>query len=157
MTEQVRVGMVGTSWWADLMYLPESAAPSAGAARRDPRGRNAQRAAEMADAYVFQHVFTDYQDHDRARRSGWLAPAHYLWRRQMICITRSRSPQSMLGDMVPCEKPLALSAAPRPALTYERAEEAGVVHINPLSTYRFLPHIRYLHQLLADFMHWALL
>ena len=37
MTEQVRVGMVGTSWWADLMYLPSFAAPSAGAACRDLR------------------------------------------------------------------------------------------------------------------------
>jgi predicted dehydrogenase len=60
MAEPVRVGVVGTSWFADGFHLPNLA--------RHPRaaitaicGRNRERADELAKKYSIEHVFTDYQ------------------------------------------------------------------------------------------------
>ena len=142
MTEQVRVGVVGTSWWADLMYLPSlQHHPQAQLAAIC--GRNAERAAEMATKYAIPHVFTDYQTMIAQGDLDALIIATPDDLHHPIAIAAIDA-----GLHVLCEKPLALSTAHARAM-YERAEEAGVVHM-ALFTYRFLPHIRYLCQLLAD-------
>lgn len=60
MSRKIAVGLVGTSWYADLMHLP--------ALKSHPQanltaicGRNRDRAEEMAQKYAIPQVFTDYQ------------------------------------------------------------------------------------------------
>jgi predicted short-subunit dehydrogenase-like oxidoreductase (DUF2520 family) len=60
MLESVRVGVVGTSWFADGFHLPNLAS--------HPRveiaaicGRTRERAAELAAKYAVPRVFTDYR------------------------------------------------------------------------------------------------
>ena len=52
------------------------------------------------------------------------------------------------GLHVLCEKPLALNAAQAKEM-YEKAEAAGVVHMT-FFTYRWLPHYRYLKELVDE-------
>ena len=60
MSAQVRVGIVGTSWWADLMRLPNlKSHPHAQIAAIC--GRNQVRAQAMADKYAIPAVYTDYR------------------------------------------------------------------------------------------------
>src|SRR5262245_3793179 len=60
-TDTIRVGVVGTSWYADLMHLPNLAShPRAELSAICGRDRN--RAQEMATKYAIPHVFTDYRD-----------------------------------------------------------------------------------------------
>ena len=60
MKQSVRVGMIGTSWWADAMHLP-SLASHDGAEIAAICGRNRERADEMAGKYGIPQVFTDYR------------------------------------------------------------------------------------------------
>ena len=60
MSDCVRVGVIGTSWYADLAHLPRM--------KSHPRaqlvaicGRNRQRADEMAAKYEIPAVYTDYR------------------------------------------------------------------------------------------------
>ena len=61
MTDTIRIGVIGTSWWADMGHLPYFTT--------DERvkvvaicGRNRQRAQEMATKYSIPHVYTDYHE-----------------------------------------------------------------------------------------------
>ena len=61
MSQHVRVGVVSTSWWADMMHLP--------ALKSHPQaeliaicGRNQERATEMAQKYGIPQVFADYNE-----------------------------------------------------------------------------------------------
>ncbi len=60
MNDQVNIGIIGTSWWSDLVYLPifqqyERASLIAIC------GRNRERADEMAKKYDIPNVYTDYR------------------------------------------------------------------------------------------------
>lgn len=60
MTKQLNIGVVGTSWWAEIAFLPilqnyERANLVAIC------GRNHQRADEMASKYAVPRVYTDYR------------------------------------------------------------------------------------------------
>ena len=61
MVEQVRVGVVGTSGWVDMMQLP-SLKSHPGAKITSICGRNRDRAEEMAQKYAIPSVFTDYRE-----------------------------------------------------------------------------------------------
>ena len=61
MSDQVRVGVVGTSWWADMMYLPVFKSHSQTSISAIC-GRNRARAEEMAAKYGIPQVFTDYRE-----------------------------------------------------------------------------------------------
>lgn len=142
MSEQVRVGMVGTSWWADLMHLPSlKSHPQAQLAAIC--GRNADRAHEMAQKYDIPRVFTD---HRAMIEQGNLDA--------LIIATPDDLHYSITMDAleaglhVLCEKPLALNAG-QARLMAEKAAAAGVKHM-VFFTWRWLPHVQYLRQLLAD-------
>jgi predicted dehydrogenase len=142
MSEQIRVGIVGTSWWADLMFLPSL--------KSHPRaeiaaicGRNRQRAEEMAWKYDIPHVFTDYRELIEQGNLQALVVAtpddlHYP-------ITMNALEA---GLHVLCEKPLALNAGHAKAM-YEKAEAMGVKHM-VLFTWRWLPHFQYLQRLIEE-------
>ncbi|MFC4453629.1 Gfo/Idh/MocA family oxidoreductase [Deinococcus sonorensis] len=137
---QVRVGVIGTSWWAEHMYLASLT--------RDPAahvvavcGRDDQRARELAQKYGIPGVFLD---HRALIRDGTLDAV-------VIC-TPDDLHYSMTmsaldaGLHVLCEKPLALNAT-EAAQMYRRATERQVQHM-VLFTWRWLPHIRSLHDLI---------
>ena len=60
MSEKVRVGIIGTSWWADIMHLPcLKSHPQAEIAAIC--ARTAEHAEEIAKKYEIPLVFTDYR------------------------------------------------------------------------------------------------
>lgn len=117
--ERVRVGVVGTSWWADEMHLPNL--------RSHPQaevvalcGRNRERAETLARKYGVPNVFTDYQE--MIARAGLDAlvvatpdDTHYK-----IALAGLEA-----GLHVLCEKPLARTAQEARALA-ETAAAKGV-------------------------------
>lgn len=142
MTEPIRIGVIGTSWWADLYHLPVFST--------DERvkivaicGRNRERAQAMATKYDIPQIFTDYR---AMIVQGGL---------QAIVISTpddEHFPMTMAaldaGLHVLCEKPLALNAAHAKTM-YERAEATDRRHLT-LFSWRWLPHYRYIRDLISQ-------
>lgn len=142
MTDTIRIGVIGTSWWADLGHLPFLTT--------DERvqvaaicGRNQERAQAMATKYNIPHIFTDYRTMIKA--GGLNAVVILTPDDEHFAMTMAALDA---GLHVLCEKPLACNAAHAKQL-YERAEAQGVRHMTYF-TYRWLPHYRYLRDLLAQ-------
>ena len=142
MAERVRVGVIGTSWWADTVHLPSL--------RSHPRaqlaaicGRNPDRAQEIAHKYGIPAVYTDYRE--MIVRADLDA---------LVIVTPDDQHHAMAmaaldkGLHVLCEKPLALDAGQAREML-ARAEAAGVVHMT-FFTYRWMPFYRYLRQLVQE-------
>lgn len=142
MSQAVRVGMIGTSWWADGRLLPNL--------KSHPRadvvalcGRDRARAQALAGKYDIPHVFVDYRD--MIERAGLdavviAAPDDLHYPMTMAALEA--------GLHVVCEKPLASNAL-QAAEMYEKAEAAGVKHM-VFFTNRWLPPYRYLAHLMQD-------
>jgi predicted dehydrogenase len=137
----IRVGLIGTSWWAAAMHLP-SLASHPGATVAAICGRSRERAAALAAAHGIPAVFDDYEVMLRTCRLDALVVAtpddlHY--------------PMTMAGLRrglhVLCEKPLALTIDQAGAML-AAAEAAGVRHMAGFS-WRGLPHYRHLRALVA--------
>ncbi len=140
MTEQVRVGVVGTSWFADGFHLPSLAShPSAEVTAIC--GRNRERAEELARKYTIPQVFTDYQE---------MIARGTLDALVVITPDALHYPVTMAGlDAglhILCEKPLALTATQAKEM-HERAEATGRKHMT-MFTWRAVPHFRYLRHLI---------
>jgi predicted dehydrogenase len=114
----LRVGVIGTSWWADLEHLPGLQA------RPDVElvslcGRDPARLAALADRYRIPRTFTDW----RAMIAGGgldvlvIATPNVLHRPQALAAIDA-------GLHIVCEKPLALSVAEAREMA-ARAETAG--------------------------------
>ena len=139
MGKKVRIGLIGTSWWVDLMYVPSlmshPAAEVVGVC-----GRNAARAAEVAQKFGDAKVFTDYR---QLIRQGGLdalivaSPDDLHYEMTMAAIDA--------GLHVLCEKPLAGNAVHAREM-HVRAEAAKLKHMI-LFTWRWQPHWRYLKHL----------
>jgi predicted dehydrogenase len=140
--EHVRVGVVGTSWFADGFHLPNLAS--------HPRaeitaicGRTRGPAEELATKYNIPHVFTDY----RAMIASGLLDA-------LVVVTPDAMhyPITMAaldaGLHVLCEKTLAMNAAQAKEL-YEKAQAAGRKHM-VMFTWHWTPHFQYLQQLIEQ-------
>ena len=140
MPERVRVGVVGTSWWADLLYLPSlTSHPQAEVVA--VCGRDRERAEALARKYGVPEVFADYRA--MIQRAG----LHALVVSTPDDLHHPIAMQALdAGLHVLCEKPLALSVAQAREL-YERAEAAGVRHM-VLYTYRWLPPYQLVRDLL---------
>ncbi len=142
MFEQVRVGIIGTSWWVDMMHLPclESHPHATVVAIC---GRHRDRAEEMAKKYEVPQVFTDYRE--------MIEKGHV----QAVVIA---SPDDLHYPMtmdaldarlhVLCEKPMALNAVQAKTM-YEKATFTGVKHM-VMFTHRWWPHISYLKRLIDE-------
>jgi predicted dehydrogenase len=142
MSEEVRVGVVGTSRYADFMHLP--------ALKSHPQanlsaicGRNRARAEEMAKKYGITQVFSDYQEMiDRSELDALVVAApedlHYP-------ITMA----ALKGGLhVLCEKPLA-STAQQAKQMYDAAIRSGRKHM-VFFTYRWSPVFQYVHRLIGE-------
>jgi predicted dehydrogenase len=140
MSDRVRVGVVGTSWWADAMYLPALAKHPLADVRAVTGGRR--------------------RDHTRAFAAQWSIPNAYDALEQMLdrehldailVLTPNRHHRAAVmaslerGLHVLCEKPLGISAREAREMT-EAAERAGVTTMTCF-TYRFMPANRYLKAL----------
>lgn len=142
MLKKVRIGIVGTSWWADGHHLP--ALTSHPKAQLEAVcGRNLKRAEEMAEKYGGKHVFTDYRDMiDKTDLDGLL----------IVSPDDTHYPITMMaleaGLNVCCEKPLA-STFEQAREMYEKAEEKGIINMTYF-TFRWEPHYRYLKSLIED-------
>jgi predicted dehydrogenase len=140
--EIVRVGMVGTSWWADEMHLPNLTS--------HPRarvlaicGRNRERAEAMAQKYAIPAVFTDYPEMIARAGLDALVVATPDDRHYPVALAALDA-----GLHVLCEKPLALRAEQARALA-EKAAAKGVKTM-VFFTLRGLPAHRYLKELLEQ-------
>ena len=139
MPEKVKVGVVGTSWWADLMFLPifagyERAQLSAIC------GRNRERADEMAAKYKISQVYTDYRE--MIAQGGLDA---------VVVITSDDTHYEIVmaaldaGLHVLCDKPIALNVSDAKAM-YEKAEAVHVKHM-VMYTWYWIPAFQRLKEL----------
>jgi len=131
----VRVGLVGTSWWADSMYLPALADHPDGAITA-LCGRNATTARELAARWGIAGVYTD--------------PDEMIEQVDAVIVASSNATHHPIalaaieaGRAVLCEKPLGLDATEAEELA-RAAGRAGVTTMTPF-TYRFMPLVRELH------------
>ena len=142
MSKQVKIGVVGTSWWTDSMYMP--------ALTRHPDadvcaivGRNLDHAREFAQQWRVSHVYPSLDE---------------LLAKQAIDAVIIASPNSHHyttartaiehGLHVLCEKPLAMNYTEAIHMA-EAAEKAGIKTMVPF-TYRFMPTSRYLKELIQQ-------
>jgi predicted dehydrogenase len=137
----VRVGVIGTSWWADSMYLPAlTAHPDATVV--SVCGRNPERTTAFARQWEIPHSTTtsaELLDH------GLDA---------VIVATSNDSHESLTHDAldrglhVLCEKPLSLTPESASAMA-TRADEVGAITLVPF-TYRYMPTNQFLKRLIDD-------
>lgn len=139
---RIRVGVLGTSWWADAMYLPALAGhPDAEVVA--VCGRQPSPTEAFARRWAIPAWFTDpatmFAD----------APLDAV-----IIATANDSHHDLAnaaidrGLHVLCEKPLALNADQAAVMT-ERADAAGVVTMVPF-TYHHMPMNRWVQRLIGD-------
>jgi len=140
--QTVRVGVIGTSWWADLMHLPSLAShPQAQIVA--VCGRNRERAARLADKYAVPRIFTDYREllgQPTLDAVVIATPDHLHYAMTMAALDA--------GLHVLCEKPLALNAQEAGAMLHQ-AEAKGVQHMTAF-TWRWLPHYHHLYELVRS-------
>jgi predicted dehydrogenase len=138
----VRVGVIGTSWWADSMYLPALAAhPDAHVVGLC--GRNPATARSLADQWSIPWAATDTDE--------FLDPE----RLDAVVIASSNDSHEALtttaldrGLHVLCEKPIATSAAAANRMA-TRARETGAITLVPF-TYRYMPTNQYVKRLIDE-------
>lgn len=142
MSEKVRVGVIGTSWYADLFHLPSL--------KSHPRaelaaicGRNSDRAKAMANKYEIPSVFSDYRamiEKGNLQAVVVATPDDLHYPMTMEALDA--------GMHVVCEKPLSLNIGQAREM-YKKAEAVGVKHMVPFS-YRWIPLYRYLKNLVDE-------
>src|SRR5258707_10983465 len=136
----VRVGIVGTSLWADSMYLP--------ALQNHPQaqvvavcGRNPDRTQAFATRWNVPSAYTDYRQMLDSSNLDALIVASANDSHHPITLAALDA-----GLHVLCEKPLAQNAAQAQEMV-EKARATGVKNMVPF-TYRYMPTNRYLKQLI---------
>ena len=130
MSQKVRVGVIGTSWYADIMHLP--------AAQSHPQaelaaicGRNQQRTKEIAEKYSIPKTFNDYQE---MIQEGSLDAVIIASPDNLHYEMTMRALEANLHVL--CEKPLAMKAGQAWEM-YQKAEITGVKHMTYF-TYRWM-------------------
>lgn len=139
---KVRVGIIGTSWWVDLMYVPSLLSHEAVEVVA-VCGRNLQRAQEVASKFGAPRIFQDYRQLIKESRCDAvvIATPDDLHCEMTIAAIEA-------GLHVLCEKPLAGNASDA-MLMHDRATAAGVQHM-VLFTWRGQPHWRYAKHLIES-------
>jgi predicted dehydrogenase len=142
MTETVRVGIIGTSWWATSMHLPALAShPNAEIVALC--GRDPERGQKVANDFQVPQFYTDYRE--MIREAGLDA---------IVINTPDHQHHPMVMAALDakfhllCEKPLALNAGHARQML-DGAQTAGVKHMTYF-TWRWLPCFRQMAALVAD-------
>ena len=140
MADRIRLGVIGTSGWTELMYFT-NLRQRADVEIAAIAGRNPDRLAEMATKYNVTATFTDYRRlvTDAGLDAVVVAAPDDLH----LPMTLAAIDQ---GLHVLCEKPLANNAADAQRML-EAAQRRGVKHM-VLFTWRWQPHYQYLKALL---------
>lgn len=136
----VKVGVIGTSWWADRMFLPSlQSHPSAEISAIC--GRDRTNANKMAAKYAIPQLFTDYREliKQGALDAVVIATPDDLHHTMTLAALEA-------GLHVLCEKPMALNTSDAHEML-QKAEEVGVKNM-VMFTNRWHPHYKYLKQLL---------
>jgi predicted dehydrogenase len=138
----VRVGLIGTSWWADAMYAPPLAAHEQ-AVLVAVTGRNPATTAAFADRWGAERRFDDpIEMLDDAELDAVVVASsndsHYPL--TMAALDR--------GLHVLCEKPLAQNAV-QAQMMAKRAAEKGAITLVPF-TYHYMPVNQWVRRLIAD-------
>lgn len=137
----VRVGVVGTSWWADSMYLPALRAID-DVDVVAVAGRNPDRAAEFARTWEIETAHTDID-------------AFFATPMDAVVVASgndSHHPITMqaldAGLDVLCEKPLGLTTVEADEMV-EAAARAEAITLVPF-TYLYMPHNRWVKRLVDE-------
>lgn len=138
----INVGIAGTSWWADAMYLPPLANhPDAEVVAIC--GRRPEPAQELAERWEIPRTYTDYAQMIREESLDALL---------VLTGNDSHFPIAMAGLEaglhVLCEKPLGMAYSEANQMATLAAQK-GVKHMVPF-TYRFMPTNRYIKELVQD-------
>lgn len=141
MSKQVKIGIVGTSWWTDSMYMPALARhPNADV--RAVVGRNLDHTREFAEQWKVPNAYASLEDLLSNETVDAVIIATPNKQHYAIAMTAIAS-----GLHVLCEKPLAMSYAEAIQMA-QAAERADVKTMVPF-TYRFMPTSRYLKELIG--------
>lgn len=139
---KVRVGIIGTSWWADSMYLPALAEHDLGVVGA-VSGRSPSRTEDFARRWGIDRWYTDP-----------LAMIHSDEVDAVIVASANDGHHPMsaaaldAGLHVLCEKPLGLDVTEAADLV-ARARSAGAITMVPF-TYRYMPMFRWMKRLIAE-------
>jgi predicted dehydrogenase len=142
MSQKIRVGVIGTSWYAEAMHYP--------ALQSHPQvelaticGRNMERNKEIAGKYGNPKTFSDYRRmiQDASLDAIIISTPDDLHYQMTMAVIHA-------GMHVLCEKPLALNAFQAWEM-FQKAQEKRVKHMTYF-TYRWMPFYRYLHDLIRQ-------
>ncbi len=138
----VRVGLVGTSWWAEAMYLPALADHSIGTITA-LCGRDLERAKGVAATWQVAHVYDDWSTMLAGGEIDAViiaTPNETHYEITMAALDR--------GLPVLCEKPLGMSVAEAHEMA-GAAQRSNAITMVPF-TYRFMPTNQFIKQLIVD-------
>lgn len=141
MSDKIRIGIVGTSWYSG--FLLSCLATSADAEIAAVCGRTRSRAEELAARYPGAVVYTDYNEMIKNGRLDGVIVASPDDLHYPMAMAALKAKLHVL-----CEKPMGLTVAQAQEML-EAAEEAGVKHLVEF-TVRWMPHSRYLYQLVQE-------
>jgi predicted dehydrogenase len=140
--ERVRLGVIGTSGWTDLMYFNNlKGRPDVELA--GVSGRNPKTLAETAERHGIAATYTDYRQ--LIAQGGLDAVVVAAPDDQHLEMTLAAIDK---GLHVLCEKPLANNAADARRML-EAAERRGVRHM-VLFTWRWQPHYQFLKSMIDE-------
>lgn len=138
----VRVGVIGTSWWTDAMYMTQL--------KEHPRGkivavcgRNIENAQKLADKWDVAQVFTDYEDMIDSGKVDAIIVSTPNVSHHAITMRALEA-----GLHVVCEKPLAMNYQQAREMA-DAAERKGLKTFVPF-TWSFMPYARYLKELIVN-------
>lgn len=135
----VRVGLVGTSWWAEAMYLPALATHPIGRITA-LCGRDAERTGNVATNWSIPNHFTDWT---AMLDSGIDAVIVASPNESHYAITMAALER---GLPVLCEKPLGMTVAEARDMA-QTADDHGLATMVPF-TYRFMPTNQFVKRLI---------
>src|SRR5258706_3691716 len=138
----VRVGLVGTSWWAEAMYLPALADHPVGRITA-VCGRDLDRAESVAAQWSIPKAYNDWSamiDSGEFDAIIVASPNETHYEITMAAIDR--------GLPVLCEKPLGMNVAEAHKMA-EAAHHSGAITMVPF-TYRNMPTNQFVKQLIDD-------
>ena len=142
MSKQIKIGIVGTSWWADSMYMP-ALTRHPDAEVRAVVGRNLDHTREFAEQWKVPNAYASLEDllsNETVDAVLVASPNKHHYPLAMTAIEH--------GLHVLCEKPLAMSYTE--AIHMAKAAERAGVKTMVSFTYRFMPTSRYLKELIEQ-------
>ena len=140
--EQIRVGIIGTSWWADAMYLP-SLAGTKKAIICACCGQNKERASNLARIWKIPKIYTDWQKMLNEEPLDALIISTPNFTHYPISIAAIEK-----GLHVLCEKPLAINYSEAKSMA-NAAREKDTITMVPF-TYSFLPMAQSIKKLIKN-------